>query len=138
MYNFATMWLTLSVIFFMVEYATQWLEVVTLGGQVAGAFFEGFVVTLGLKLMGKIVSKEFLTCNISQALRRGSETIKALIVVAAFAWEGAMILCHVMPGYTMHSHLLHLLFLLVVYPVVAMWLELVMVNEGKKEQEHGN
>lgn len=51
MYNLATLWLTLSVLFFLVEYLTGWLEVVTLGGLVAGAFIEGFFVLLGLKLM---------------------------------------------------------------------------------------
>ncbi|MGM9569675.1 MAG: hypothetical protein ACI3XC_06325, partial [Phascolarctobacterium sp.] len=58
-YNWATMWLTLSVIFFLVEYATNWLEVVTLGGLVAGAFIEGFIVNMGLGLMWLIVSKPF-------------------------------------------------------------------------------
>ena len=56
-YNWATMWLTLSVIFFLVEYATTWLEVVTLGGLVAGAVIEGFIVNMGLGLMWLIVSK---------------------------------------------------------------------------------
>ena len=46
-YNWATMWLTLSVLFFLVEYGTNWLEVVTLGGLVAGAFIEGFIVNMG-------------------------------------------------------------------------------------------
>ena len=50
MYNLATLWLTLSVLFFfLAEYLTGWLEVVTLGGLVAGAFIEGFFVLLGLK-----------------------------------------------------------------------------------------
>ena len=47
-YNWATMWLTLSVLFFLVEYSTNWLEVVTLGGLVVGAFIEGFIVNMGL------------------------------------------------------------------------------------------
>ena len=60
MYNLATLWLTLSVLFFLVEYLTGWLEVVTLGGLVAGAFIEGFFVLLGLKLMRIVVNKSFL------------------------------------------------------------------------------
>ena len=67
-YNWATMWLTLSVIFFLVEYLTDWLEVVTLGGLVAGAFIEGFIVNMGLGLMWRIVSKEFRTAELKDAL----------------------------------------------------------------------
>ena len=67
-YNWATMWLTLSVIFFLVEYGTNWLEVVTLGGLVAGAFIEGFIVNMGLGLMWLIVSKPFKQAQLEEAL----------------------------------------------------------------------
>ena len=70
-YNWATMWLTLSVIFFLVEYATNWLEVVTLGGLVAGAFIEGFIVNIGLGLMWLIVSKSFKKAQLAEALQQG-------------------------------------------------------------------
>lgn len=59
MYNLATMWLTLSVIFFLCEYVTGMLQVVTLGGLVAGSFIEGAFMCLGLKLMHVIVDKQF-------------------------------------------------------------------------------
>ena len=55
MYNLATMWLTLSVIFFLCEYVTGMLQVVTLGGLVAGSFIEGAFMCLGLNLMHVIV-----------------------------------------------------------------------------------
>lgn len=59
MYNLATMWLTLSVIFFLCEYVTGMLQVVTLGGLVAGSFIEGAFMCLGLKLMHVIVDSSF-------------------------------------------------------------------------------
>lgn len=125
-YDGATMWLTLSVIFFLVEYLTNWLEVVTLGGLAAGSFIEGAIVLLGLKLMGRIVSSDFLQGSLRQACSRSMELLKAVIVVAAFSWEGVLTLSKQMPGYTLHSNALHLLFLLVLYPLAAIALELKM------------
>ncbi|WP_293729776.1 hypothetical protein [uncultured Phascolarctobacterium sp.] len=135
-YDGVTMWLTLSVIFFLVEYLTDWLEVVTLGGLAAGSFIEGAIVLLGLKLMGKIVSSDFLQGSLRQACFRSMELLKAVIVVAAFSWEGALLLSKRLPGYTLHSHALHLLFLLALYPLAAIALELKM--KQKKESGYGN
>ncbi len=118
------MWLTLSVIFFIVEYTTEWLEVVTLGGLAAGAFIEGVIVLLGLKLMGAVVSRDFMRASVRIAFSRRGDLLKALIIVAAFAWEGALTLCHLLPGYTLHSSWAHLLFLLAAYPLTAIALEL--------------
>ena len=124
-YNWATMWLTLSVIFFLVEYLTDWLEVVTLGGLVAGAFIEGFIVNMGLGLMWRIVSRDFREAELKAALTMNMELLKAIVVVAAFTWEGVITLAKLMPGYTLHGHVLHLLFLLVVYPLVGIVLEII-------------
>lgn len=125
-YNWATMWLTLSVIFFLVEYATTWLEVVTLGGLVAGAVVEGFIVNMGLGLMWLIVSKPFKQAELSEAMAMYTELAKAIVVVAAFVWEGAITLAKLMPGYTMHTTLSHLIFLLLVYPLVGIVLEILI------------
>ena len=125
-YNWATMWLTLSVIFFLVEYATNWLEVVTLGGLVAGAVIEGFIVNMGLGLMWLIVSKSFKQVELSEAMAMYTELAKAIVVVAAFVWEGAITLAKLMPGYTMHTTLPHLIFLLLVYPLVGIFLEILI------------
>ena len=91
-YNWATMWLTCSVIFLLVEYATDWLEVVTLGGLVAGAVIEGFIVNMGLGLMWLIVSKPFKEASVTEALGMYSDLAKAIVVTAAFVWEGAITL----------------------------------------------
>ena len=125
-YNWATMWLTLSVIFFLVEYGTNWLEVVTLGGLVAGAFIEGFIVNMGLGLMWLIVSKPFKQAQLSEAMSMHSDLAKAIVVTAAFVWEGAITLAKLMPGYTLHNTLLHLLFLLIIYPLVGIVLEILI------------
>lgn len=116
-YDFLTMWLTASVTFFLVEYVTNWMEVVTLGGLLAGSFLEGLCVLLGLKLAQVLVGKDFFVQPLS-AVFGGNycELARALIAVAAVTWEGALIISRVMPGYTMHQHLWHILFLLVVYP----------------------
>ena len=125
-YNWATMWLTLSVIFFLVEYGTNWLEVVTLGGLVAGAFIEGFIVNMGLGLMWLIVSKPFKQAPLAEAMGMYTELAKAIVVVAAFVWESAITLAKLMPGYTLHTSLPHLVFLLVVYPLVGIVLEILI------------
>lgn len=134
-YDWATMWLTLSVIFFLVEYLTDWLEVVTLGGLVAGSFIEGLIVLLGLKLMNAVVSRDFLQGSPRQACSRSFELLKAVIIVAAFSWEGVLTLSKLLPGYTLHSHALHLVFLLLLYPLAAIALELKM---KQKESDYGN
>ena len=125
-YNWATMWLTLSVIFFLVEYGTNWLEVVTLGGLVAGSFIEGFIVNMGLGLMWLIVSKTFKEASVTEALGMYSDLAKAIVVTAAFVWEGAITLAKLMPGYTMHSTVPHLVFLLLIYPLMGIVLEKII------------
>lgn len=125
-YNWATMWLTCSVIFLLVEYATDWLEVVTLGGLVAGAVIEGFIVNMGLGLMWLIVSKTFKEASVTEALGMYSDLAKAIVVTAAFVWEGAITLAKLMPGYTMHSTVPHLVFLLLIYPLMGIVLEKII------------
>ena len=125
-YNWATMWLTCSVFFLLVEYATDWLEVVTLGGLVAGAVIEGFIVNMGLGLMWLIVSKPFKEASVTEALGMYSDLAKAIVVTAAFVWEGAITLAKLMPGYTMHSTFPHLMFLLLIYPLVGIVLEKII------------
>ena len=125
-YNWATMWLTCSVFFVLVEYATDWLEVVTLGGLVAGAVIEGFIVNMGLGLMWLIVSKPFKEASVTEALGMYGDLAKAIVVTAAFVWEGAITLAKLMPGYTMHSTVPHLVFLLLIYPLMGIVLEKII------------
>ena len=129
-YNLATIWLTVSILFFLVEYATGWLEVVTLGGLVAGAFIEGVFVVIGLKLMRFIVSRAFYRAPLEAALTMHSDALKALVVTAAFSQEGALTICRALPGYNLNFSMPHALFLLLVYPLAALALEkLILARE---------
>ena len=128
-YNLATLWLTLSVLFFLVEYATGWLEVVTLGGLVAGAFIEGVFVVIGLKLKRFVVSKR-IYFSLTQFVANRSDALKALVVTAAFSMEGVLTICRALPGYSLNFSLPHAIFLLLVYPLVALDLEQIIMVEG--------
>lgn len=122
-YNLTTIWLTVSVLFFLVEYFTGWLEVVTLGGLVAGAFIEGVFVVIGLKLMRFIVTKDFYHIPVSEAIKRHPDALKALVIVAAFTLEGALTICRALPGYALNFGVAHGIFLVLVYPALAVILE---------------
>ena len=132
LYNFMTLWLTMSLIFFGVEYVTNWLEVVTLGGLVTGAFIVGLFLMMGLGLTRAVVSKRLY---VEGLFSQPGELAKGLVITAAFAWQGVLNVCRVLPGYTLHSNLLHLVFLLVVLPYVGIYLHSVI---KKKEQNDGN
>lgn len=128
-YNLATLWLTLSVLFFLVEYATGWLEVVTLGGLVAGAFIEGVFVVIGLKLKRFVVSKR-IYFSLTQFVANRSDALKALVVTAAFSMEGVLTICRALPGYSLNFSIPHAIFLLLVYPLLALDLEQIIMVEG--------
>ncbi|WP_293735447.1 hypothetical protein [uncultured Phascolarctobacterium sp.] len=134
MYDFATLWLTASVLFFIIEYVTSMLQVVTLGGLVAGSFIEGLFMFLGLKLMHVIVSKEFKAAAWREALALRSDALKAWLVMAAFSMEGAITICRMLPGYELNFTAVHGIFLLLVYPAAVMFLEKAYfkayMNEG--------
>lgn len=135
MYNLATMWLTLSVIFFLCEYVTGLLQVVTLGGLVAGSFIQGAVMVLGLKLMHVIVDKPFRMAELPQLLQYRGDCVKALLIVAAFSLEGTFIICRMLPGYELNFNVPHAVFLLLLYPAAAIFLDKLMLKE---QMEHGN
>lgn len=129
-YNWCTLWLTLSVIFFLAEYASEWLEVVTLGGLALGSFIEGLIVNLGLSLMSVLASKKFLQDSWREIFSKRSDLLKALVIVAAFAWEGVLMLTRMLPGYTLHSSAPHLIFLLLLYPLAAIILKIIIQERG--------
>ena len=97
-----------------------------MGGLVAGAVIEGFIVNMGLGLMWLIVSKPFKEASVTEALGMYSDLAKAIVVTAAFVWEGAITLAKLMPGYTMHSTVPHLMFLLLIYPLMGIVLEKII------------
>ena len=107
-----------------------------MGGLVAGAFIEGFIVNMGLGLMWLIVSKPFKQAPLAEAMGMYTELAKAIVVVAAFVWESAITLAKLMPGYTLHTSLPHLVFLLVVYPLVGIVLEILI--RKRSNSSNGN
>ncbi|WP_293722093.1 hypothetical protein [uncultured Phascolarctobacterium sp.] len=135
MYNLATMWLTLSVIFFLCEYVTGMLQVVTLGGLVAGSFIEGAFMCLGLQLMHVIVDKKFLLTRLQELAKRRNDSLKAMLVMAAFSLEGAVTVCRMLPGYDLNFGIMHGIFLLLLYPAAAIFLDKLMLKE---QMEHAN
>lgn len=135
LYKFATLWLTLSVLYFLVEYATEWLEVVTLGGLVAGAFIEGVFVWLGLLLARCLAAKELFAAPLAELGQRPWELAKALIVTAAFALEGTLTIVRCLPGYTLNFTIPHGIFLLVLYPALAVVLAKLV---QRREAENGD
>lgn len=85
MYILCTQWVTLSVVFFLVNYQGSFLQVVTLGGLVLGALIVGLVVTLADEL-GRHLSYF---------------TGRALVLAAAFlGLEG---ICAFLPGYQLEQ-----------------------------------
>ena len=86
MYNLFTQWVTMSIIFFLVNYQGSLLQVVTLGGLVLGSLLVGLVVTLADEL-GRHLS--FFTG-------------RALVLAAAFlGLEGV---CTFLPGYSLEMN----------------------------------
>lgn len=127
-----TMWLTISLIFFIVEYLTDWLEVVTLGGLVAGSFVVGLFVVLGLGLTKLTCSKE-LYADTLEGKERYIEWGKGMVITAAFVWQGVLTVCRVLPGYTLHSNLPHVLFLLLLLPYGSISMHILMKKRELKK-----
>lgn len=127
------MWLTASTCFFLVEYATEWLEVVTLGGLVLGSLIVGFCVLIGLKLAQLIVSAAFWQGTAAQSLALKGDWLKAIIAVDAAIWQGVVRTSSLLPGYTLHFSVAHGIFLLIVYPIILLLLQRLI-----KEKNNGN
>lgn len=129
LYDLVLLWLTLSVFFFVAEYLTNWLQVVTLGGLILGASIEGIFVVLGIKLMKVVINKDFYKSSFRNFINKRSEFLKALVVVAAFSWEGVLTLVRALPGYSMNGDFFHTVFLLLLYPSVAIYIDLLLSNK---------
>lgn len=83
MYNIFTQWITLSVIFFLTIYGTEILDVVTLGGLIAGSFMIAAWTVLLVVCQKKLPK------------------YTGIAFVVAGTAVGVDLLCTFMPGYTM-------------------------------------
>ena len=112
MYNLFTQWVTLSVIFFLVNYQGSFLQVVTLGGLILGSLLMGLIVTLADEL-GRHLS--FFTG-------------RALVLAAAFG--GLQGICTLLPGYSLELSWRALVFL-VGYAVFAICIGNILRKRSK-------
>ncbi|MBQ7884217.1 MAG: hypothetical protein IJ320_07675 [Phascolarctobacterium sp.] len=103
MYNLFTQCLTLSVIFFVADYALEFIKVVTLGGLVAGSFLFGAWATLTERL----------------ARRLPNFTGKAAVCAAVLL--GAQGLSAVLPGYEVEPSEF-LVVCLIIYSAIAIYI----------------
>ena len=55
--------------------------------------------------------------------------------MAAFSLEGAVTVCRMLPGYDLNFGIMHGIFLLLLYPAAAIFLDKLMLKE---QMEHGN
>ena len=104
MYNLFTQWITLSVIFFLANYAFNFIEVVTLGGLVAGSFIIGALTVLVERFTKRLPNF----------------TGKAAMVAGVLL--GAQALEVVLPGYNVEASGVVVVFL-IIYSALAIFIE---------------
>lgn len=107
MYNIFTQWITLSVIFFLTVYSTDILEVVTLGGLIAGSFMVAAWSVL-LVLCQKRLPK-----------------FTAIAFVTAGTAVGIDLLCTFMPGYTMELSWEVIIFI-IIFSAFSIWQDKIL------------
>jgi len=103
MYNLFTQWIALSVIFFLANYAFIFIEVVTLGGLVAGSFIIGAWTVLVERL----------------SKRLPNFTGKAAVVAGVLL--GVQALEIVLPGYNVEASGAVIVFL-IIYSALAIFI----------------
>ena len=103
MYNLFTQWIALSVIFFLANYAFNFIEVVTLGGLVAGSFIIGAWTVLVERL----------------SKRLPNFTGKAAVVAGVLL--GVQALEIVLPGYNVEASGAVIVFL-IIYSALAIFI----------------
>ena len=103
-YEFCTQWLTLTILFFIIDYHTEWLEVVTLGGLVAGSGLIGLWTTL-LDRLAVSCSARLHSARTKGAFYQPHTSPwpeifhKAIVLLGVFL--GVVALSRILPGYTL-------------------------------------
>ena len=96
LYNIFTQWLTLGVIFFISNYLGNFIQVVTLGGLIAGSFIIAAVTTL-----------------VEYHSRRKLPYFTGKAAVYCITLLTAQLLCAFMPGYSMELGYSEIAFLVI-------------------------
>lgn len=123
-YEFFTQWLSLGVIFFIIDYNTEWLQVVTLGGLVAGSMLIGFWATL-LDRLGMSCAAKLGAADEPKTMyhKKNTSPIPKLlhkVIVLLGVLLGVYGLSQTLPGYTMEVSGPLVIFL-IVYGYLAMF-----------------
>lgn len=127
LFYFLTLWVTLSVLFFIINYATNIIDVVTLGGLFAGSFIVGFIIYLGLVVRGKVVKGLVLTAKDGLNI---TNILEAWLCMAAFCHEAVLMTTRALPGWTYEMTIPSILFVLVALPFASMYIDEILSKEG--------
>lgn len=73
--------------------------------------------------------------RLQELAKRRNDSLKAMLVMAAFSMEGAVTVCRMLPGYDLNFGIMHGIFLLLLYPAAAIVMDKLMLKE---QMEHGN
>lgn len=104
-YEFCTQWLSLGMLFFIVDYYTEWLEVVTLGGLVAGSLLIGLWTT-ALDRLGSACAAHISACAQPQPWQshRQASALPEMVhkgIVLLGVLLGVYAISEILPGYTL-------------------------------------
>lgn len=104
-YEFCTQWLSLGMLFFIVDYYTEWLEVVTLGGLVAGSLLIGLWTT-ALDRLGSACAARISACAQPQPWQphRQASALPEMIhkgIVLLGVLVGVYGISKILPGYSL-------------------------------------
>ena len=118
-YDFLLLWVTISSLFFIIAYATKFIDVVTLGGLFAGSFIVGLFIYVGLLLRRLVVGgpvREGANVNL---IRLG----ESWLCMAAFCHEAVLMTTRILPGWTYDINLANMLFNLLIFPLFLTFLD---------------
>ncbi|MCQ2359027.1 MAG: hypothetical protein MJ055_03065 [Phascolarctobacterium sp.] len=127
LFNFLTLWVTLSVLFFIINYATNIIDVVTLGGLFAGSFIVGFIIYSGLAVRNKVVKGPVLTTKDGINI---THVLEAWLTMAAFCHESVLMTTRALPGWTYEMTIPSILFVLVALPCISIYIDEIISKEG--------
>lgn len=139
-YEFLTQWFTLGFLFFAVDYFTTWLEVVTLGGLLAGSMLIGLWTTM-LDCLGRKLAENLGGVREPRTLyyKKSNSTLteilhKGIVLVGVVC--GVYLLSCYMPGYTMEVSG-PLISFLIAYGLLAVFLgKLMLFHISDNENIH--
>jgi len=127
LFDFLTLWVTLSVLFFIIVYATNVINVVTLGGLFAGSFLVGFIIYLGLCVRTKVAKGTVIAFSGDFSFIR---LMEAWLCMAAFCHEAVLMTTRAFPGWTYDLTPVSAIFVLVVLPFLSVYIDQIISKEG--------